>query len=91
MAQLRLASFQNNDDLIKGGYSTFILNNPAAVEAPATAEVRQGFLENSNVNTVHEMVKMIESMRVYESYQKTIQSINTTLEEANKQLGKISV
>ena len=91
VAQLRLVDFQNTDDLIKGGHNTFILNNPAAIQIPAAAEVKQGFLEYSNVNAVQEMVKMIEAMRVYESYQKTIQSINDTLEDANKQLGKISV
>lgn len=89
--QLRLVNFQNTNDLIKGGHNTFILNNPAAAQIPAAAEVKQGFLEYSNVNTIQEMVKMIEAMRVYESYQKTIQSINSTLEDANKQLGKISI
>lgn len=91
IAQLRLADFQNASDLVKGGYSTFMVSNPGVVEKPATAKVKQGFLELSNVNPIYEMSKMIESMRIYEAYQKTIQSLNETLEQANKQLGKISL
>ncbi len=90
IAQLRLADFQNTNDLTKAGYNTFVASN-AAAELPATAEVKQGFLELSNVNSVYEMAKMIEAMRVYESYQKTIQSLNDTMETANKQLGKVSI
>jgi len=91
IAQLRLADFQNANDLIKSGYSTFMVRNAGIVETPAAAKVKQGFLELSNVNPIYEMSKMIESMRVYESYQKTIQSLNQTLEQANKQLGEISI
>ncbi len=91
IAQLRLVDFQNASDLVKSGYSTFMASNAGAVETPATANVKQGFLELSNVNPIYEMAKMIESMRIYESYQKTIQSLNETLEQANKQLGKVSL
>ena len=90
VAQLRLADFQDTSNLTKTGYNTFMINN-AAAEMPAAVEVEQGFLELSNVNSVYEMAKMIEAMRIYESYQKTIQSLNDTMEQANKQLGKISV
>lgn len=91
IAQLRLADFQNPGELMKSGGNNFQVKDPATVETPVKADVKQGFLEHSNVNAVYEMVKMVEAMRVYESYQKTIQSINGTLEEANKQLGKISI
>ena len=91
VATLRLADFQKPYELIKAGNNTFVAANPAVVEMPATAHVEQGFLELSNVNAVYEMAKMIESMRVYESYQKTIQLFNETLEKANSELGKISV
>jgi flagellar basal-body rod protein FlgG len=36
--------------------------------------VRQGFLEGSNVNTVTEMVRMIEVNRTYEANQRLIQT-----------------
>lgn len=42
----------------------------------------QGYLESSNVNVVSEMVNMITIARDYESSQKVIQSIDSTLERA---------
>jgi len=89
--KLRLVDFQDKKGLIKDGENTFVITDTNSTEEPAACEARQGFLELSNVSPVHEMVKMIECMRVYESYQKTVQSIHETLKKANEELGKISV
>ncbi|MCR5374746.1 MAG: flagellar hook-basal body protein [Lachnospiraceae bacterium] len=53
------------------------------------AECYQGVLEMSNVNVVSEMVQMINVTRAYESNQKVIQTIDTTLEKAVN-LGRLS-
>lgn len=92
VAKLKLVDFQGTNGLVKAGNNTFMIANAIlAEEMHATAQVKQGFLELSNVNAVYEMAKMIEAMRVYESYQKTIQLISETLEKASDELGKISV
>jgi len=91
VAKLRLARFQNPDELVKAGNNTFVTANAGTTEMPSTAEVIQGFVELSNVNPIYEMAKMIESMRIFESYQKTAQLVNETLEKANNELGKISI
>ena len=44
---------------------------PSQKESP---EILQGYLENSNVNIVKEMVDMIELQRAYEMNQKSIQT-----------------
>jgi flagellar basal-body rod protein FlgG len=54
----------------------------------ATCKVYQGDLEASNVNVIEEMVEMITVSRDYESNQKIIQSIDSTLETAVN-LGRI--
>ncbi|MBD3182238.1 flagellar basal-body rod protein FlgF [Candidatus Poribacteria bacterium] len=91
IANLRLADFQDKSVLVKEGNNVFALSDPNATETASSALVRQGYLELSNVNVVQEMTKMIETMRVYESYQKSLQLINETLEKASGELGKISV
>jgi len=56
---------------IRGGYV-----KPVEDETPLPAEqftVEQGALEESNFNLMEEMARMIESSRVFEAYQKTIQ------------------
>ncbi len=86
--KLRIVDFAKPYQLEKAGYNTF--TNPNQAELNSNAVVRQGYLEMSNANPIHEMVKMIETMRIYESYQKTIQLFNETLEKSNSELGKIN-
>ena len=45
--------------------------------------IRQGYLEDSNVNGIEEMVQMIELSRSFESAQKTMMSQDGTLDKAN--------
>ena len=58
-------------DLVEGGQAQ-----------ASTARIEQGTLEMSNVNVVSEMVEMINISRAYESNQKIIQTIDSTLEKA---------
>lgn len=69
---------ENMYDLVEGGQS---------VASDATVE--QGVLEKSNVNVVSEMVDMITVSRAYESNQKLIQTIDSTLEKAVNNVGKV--
>ena len=47
-----------------------------------------GALESSNVNTVEEMVTMITGLRAYEACQRTILSLDQTLDKAINQMGR---
>lgn len=87
--KLRLANFQDNSALIKAGHNTFIKTDASITEFAASAGVMQGFLEASNVNAVHEMARMIEAMRMYEAYQKSLLLLNETLEQASNELGTV--
>ena len=69
------------------GENLYQLHNGGQI-VDGTAQVYQGVLEMSNVNVVNEMVQMINVTRAYESNQKVIQSIDTTLEKAVN-LGKV--
>ncbi len=86
--KLRIVDFPKPYHLVKGGYNTFI--DPASQPIQSSAVIKQGYVELSNANPIYEMVKMIETMRVYESYQKTIQLFNETLEKSNTELGKVN-
>jgi len=44
--------------------------------------IRQGWLENSNVNIVQEMIKMIELQRMFEAGSKVIQTNDNTIEKS---------
>ncbi|HET7058872.1 MAG TPA: flagellar basal-body rod protein FlgF [Nitrospiraceae bacterium] len=51
--------------------------------------IETGYVEESNVNALTEMVKMIQSMRMYESAQKLIQAFDHMTELAVQDVGKL--
>lgn len=55
----------------------------------SSAGVYSGYLEASNVETVSEMVEMITVSRDYESNQKIITTIDSTLDTAVNQIGRV--
>jgi flagellar basal-body rod protein FlgG len=56
----------------------------------ATGQIYQGFLEQSNVSVVDEMVQMIAAQRHYDTNQRMITTIDDTLDIAVNQLGRLS-
>jgi flagellar basal-body rod protein FlgF len=64
-----------------------IRKDPSA-DPKATTQVVAGCIEGSNVNTIQEMVSMISTLRAYEACQKSIQSIDGTLDKVINQMQK---
>lgn len=53
------------------------------------SDIRQGFLESSNVKIVDEIVKMIEISREFESNQKILHAADETLSKAVNEIGRV--
>ena len=62
---------------------------PEAGLMASTATVHQGYLEMSNTNVIEEMVDMITITRAYEAGQKMIQTVDSTLQKAVSEIGKV--
>jgi flagellar basal-body rod protein FlgF len=91
LATLRIADFDNGLQLKKEGASLFILRSGTERRMDPSsnpATVRQGHLEESNVDSIAEMMEMIEITREFESDQKTIQAQDSTLDKA-MEVGRI--
>lgn len=86
--QIGLTDFENYDFLEHYG-ENFFYPVDGATQIPATARVDQGFLEQSNVSTVDEMVNMIALQRHYETNQRMITTIDGTLQIAANDLGRL--
>ncbi|MBQ7637239.1 MAG: flagellar hook-basal body protein [Lachnospiraceae bacterium] len=56
----------------------------------ATGLIRQGYLEQSNVNVVRQMTNLIVITRAYEANQKVIQTMDSTLDQAVNSVGRVS-
>ncbi|MBR5994291.1 MAG: flagellar hook-basal body protein [Lachnospiraceae bacterium] len=86
---LRIVDFEDYNYLKKYGEN---LMEPVegAQFKDADYKVFSGYLEMSNVQIVTEMVDLIAITRQYESNQKIIKSIDSTLEIAANQLGRVN-
>jgi flagellar basal-body rod protein FlgF len=85
IAKLRVAGFANEAALAKEGASLF-----STTQTPTTAtntEIRQGSLEESNVQPVVEISKMVEVMRAYQATATMAQSQEDLLRQAIDKLG----
>ena len=88
VARIGLVDFEDYDYLEKYG-ETYYRPVEGARTTPATALIKSGYLEMSNVQVVSEMVNLIAITRAYESNQKIIQTYDSSLEIAATQLGRV--
>ncbi len=87
--RLKLAAFGNGGDLVREGNSLFAPAGPGAQPAAADVSVRQGFLEQSNVNPVQATIRLVEIMRHFEAIQKSLNlMINDLDAKAIARLGR---
>lgn len=88
VSRIGVVDVANYDYIAKYGENMYDLVNGGQLIA-SDARVTQGSLEVSNVNIVNEMVDMITITRAYEANQKIIQTIDTTLDKAVNNVGKL--
>ena len=75
---------------LKKSKEGLFIPHAATPQVPAEGfEISQGFLEESNVEPVLEMVKMIDIFRSYEAEQRAIQVQDSTLERSVNDLGRV--
>lgn len=87
--QLRVVKFTNLDDLLKLGGGFYSATPAAGMQEMPQAAVRQGYLEAANVVPMDEMVRMIETMRHFESSQRVIQSYDEMMDKAINVIGEL--
>ena len=75
------------DALQRAGQSLYSSAQP--VQASVGAQVRQGAIENSNVDLSGQLVNMMSVMKAYEANQKLIQTQDEMLAKAVNEVGKI--
>lgn len=88
VATIGLRDFEDYNYLEHYGENYYEPVEGASFKA-ADGQIFSGYLEASNVQVVSEMVDLISVTRAYESNQKVIQTIDSTLEKAVNQLGTV--
>lgn len=86
---IQLTDFQDYDFLEHFGDNMYGAVQ-GATQIPTDAIIDQGYTEQSNVNTVSEMVDMIAVTRAYEAGQKMIKTVDGMLDAAVNSVGSVN-
>lgn len=88
VAKLRVVDFDASESLerVEGGFAA---GRQAKGVDENAVQVRQGQLENGNVDTTREMVDLIETMRHFESMQRAVQIHDDMLGTGIRKLGDL--
>lgn len=86
---VRIVDFPKPYDLTKIGRSLLVPSNQETLPQTAAGELRQGHLEGSNVETITEMVQMIETSRYFDACQRAIRSVDDMTGKAANELGRL--
>jgi len=90
VAQLKVVRFDDAKSLRRIGDGLLATEQAPSTMADSDVQLRQGFLENSNVNSMQEMVQLIQSMRHFESMQKLASGYDDMIGAAVRRLGELS-
>ncbi len=91
LGKLSLVNITNPDSLQKVGNNNygFKSNMAAEIVAVKVPNLKQGFLETSNVNIVNEMTDMIMAQRVFEGTQKAIHAYDQMADKLINVVGSV--
>lgn len=90
VAQLKLTSVDKPGEMQRLGNGLLTGGGAATPIDDANVHLRQGALENANVSSMQEMVQLIQTMRHFESMQKTAQGYDEMVGTAVRKLGDLS-
>jgi len=88
VGNIGLVNFEDYNYIAKFGENMYDIVDGATLVA-SEATIDQGCLEASNVNVVSEMVNMITISRAYQAGQKVINAVDSTLDKAVNQVGRV--
>lgn len=82
-----IVEFNNNQELRSIGDTIFTSQDQGVLLNDS--DVRQGYIEMSNVNMADQMVSLIEISRQFESTQKVVQMADETMGKAVNEIGRV--
>lgn len=88
VGQIKLVRFANPEALVAMGNGLFQQGGARMDTNGGDTPLRSGYAENSNVNSAHEMVRLTETLRHFESMQKIIQGYDELTEKTIRKLGE---
>lgn len=88
LQELSVVGFKSNQLLRKESGSLFVNLVDNNLKLPEDSKIHQGFVEGSNVNTIHEMSELIKAHRHFDNIQKAIQTYDNITGRAVNDISK---
>lgn len=91
---LGITIVDNPYQLVREGNGNYVLDSSSAglarmLDAGDRVQVKQGFLEQSTVDSAQSMVDLTAALRAYEANQKVIQFYDKSLDKAVNEIGRV--
>ncbi|GMX60325.1 flagellar hook-basal body complex protein FlhO [Paenibacillus elgii] len=91
---LLITRVEDPNQLVREGNGLYRLNAQdqgafRPIDAQDQVEVRQGYVERSNVDSSQSMVDMMSALRAYEANQKMVQYYDKSMEKAANEIGRV--
>ncbi len=90
VAQIKVLQPENTKVMRRLGDGLFSADGSFTTIKDSDIQIRQGFLENSNVSSMQEMVQLMQTMRHFESMQKIAVGYDDMTGQAVRKLGELS-
>ena len=88
--KLKISVFNDNKTLERAGKNYYYYGGkPEDVSISKSAQIKQGYLESSNVNAMKNMTAMIIAHRSYEAYQKAVANYDKVMEKSSNVIGEV--
>lgn len=88
--RLKVLAIEDPKNFKKIGGNLFQLDEPGELNPAVNFAIKQGFLEESNVDPIAEMVAMIEISHFFESAEKMIRAQDRLLDKSVNEIGRVS-
>ncbi|MDD2366569.1 MAG: flagellar basal-body rod protein FlgF [Desulfuromonadaceae bacterium] len=86
---ITVVDFTKPYNLTKIGSALFLATDSQAATQASKAQVQQGHIEGSNVESISEMVELIETNRYFEACSKVIKGFDDMASKAANDLGRV--
>lgn len=86
---ISVVDFEKPYNLTKIGSSLFVPADPQVTTQTGKAQIQQGHIEGSNVESISEMVQLIETNRYFEACSKVIKGFDDMASKAANELGRV--
>jgi len=90
LGQIKVVQFEDRKSLQRLGNGLLSGHEDTSLQKETDIQIRQAYLENSNVNSMQEMVQLMQTMRHFESMQKVALGYDEMMGAAIRKLGELS-